>query len=186
MWRTALLLIGVGILPASHCNEATAPPPRHARKAVGTRSEVDACNDGAAAACHSIGLKWAQAKTHPQSKFQSWKHFKMACEGGHAPGCLKLRALNEAACFAGLAKGCWNLGEMCRLGKKGIPVDLTRARRYFWAACRDRLAQACYQLGVLWEQGGGGPLNVRKARGFFRKACRGGWDEACVRLPRRR
>ncbi len=180
MWRPALLLMVVGILPASQCNGAKAPAPRHAR------NEVDACNDGSAPACHAIGLKWAKAQKHAQSRFQSWKHFKMACEGRHAPGCLKLKALNESACFAGLAKGCWNLGEMYRIGKTGIPVSLARARRYFWAACRDGFARACYQLGTLWNQGGGGAMNARKAQVFFRKACRGGWDEACVKLPRRR
>jgi hypothetical protein len=109
----------------------------------------------------------------------------MACEGGHAPGCIRLKGLNEAACFAGLAKGCWNLGQMHRLGKKGIPVDLVKARRYYFAACRDGVPQACYELGMLWQQGGGGPLNRRKARGLFRKACRAGHEEACVRLPAR-
>lgn len=180
MRRTALLLTVVAILPTSQCHGATTPPPRRAR------NNVAACNDGSAAACHAIGLKWAEAKTHPQYKSQSWKHFKMACEGGYAPGCLKLKGLNETACFAGLAKGCWNLGEMYRLGKKGIPVSLARARRYFWAACRDGFARACYQLGMLWEQGGGGAIDRRKAQVFFRKACRGGWDDACVKVNRRR
>ncbi len=178
MRKTALLLIVVGIGPTSHCNGSNTPPVRRA----GTGNEVAACNDGSAAACHSIGLKWAKAKSHPQSRFQSWKHFKMACEGGHAPGCHQLKELNEAACSDGLAKGCLNLGEIYRLGKKGIPSNLVLARRYLWAACRDRLAKACYELGVLWHQGGGGPANARKARIFFRRACRGGWDAACRRI----
>ena len=103
----------------------------------------------------------------------------MACEGGYAQGCFQLKTLNEAACFDGLAKGCLNLGEIYRLGKKGIPSNLVLARRYLWAACRDGLARACYELGVLWRQGGGGRPNARKARAFFRKACRGGWKPAC-------
>lgn len=182
MRSTALLLLGLGMLPTSGCEETKPPTTRNAGTASDSGKEVAACNDGSAAACHSIGLKWAQAQKHPQSRYQSWKHFKMACEGGYAPGCQKLKSLNEAACFDGLAKGCWNLGEMYRLGKKSIPANLSQARRYFWAACRDKFARACYQLGVLWEQGGGGPINARKARVFFRKACRGGWKEACVRV----
>jgi TPR repeat protein len=182
MRKTTLVLLVVGLGTTSHCNGTTPPTPR--RAGSGNVNEVAACDDGSAAACHAIGLKWAKAKNHPQSKFQSWKHFKMACEGGHAPGCQQLKALNEAACFDGLAKGCLNLGELYRLGKKGIPANLTLARRYLWTACRDGVARACYELGVLWNQGGGGPLNARKARSFFRKACSGGWDAACARLPR--
>lgn len=182
MRSTALLLLGLGMLSTSGCNETRPPATRHAPSASSSKKEVAACNDGSAAACHAIGLKWAAAKTHPQSRAQSWKHFMMACEGGYAPGCQKLKALNEAACFDGLASGCWNLGEMYRLGKKSVPLDLAKARSYFWAACRDKYARACYQLGVLWAQGGGGPINRRKARVFFRKACKGGWEEACVQL----
>ena len=185
MRKTILLLIMVGVGTTSHCNGTRPPETRRAGNGGGSGKEVAACDDGSAAACFSIGQKWAKAKNHAQSRFQSWKHFKMACEGRYARGCLKLKALNEAACFDGLAKGCWNLGEIYRLGKEGIPSDLARARRYLWAACRDGLARACYELGVLWNQGGGGHLNSRKARAFFRKACRGGWEAACAKLPRR-
>ena len=96
MWKTALLLIVVGIGPASHCNGANPPPVRHA----GSGNEVAACNDGKAAACHSIGLKWAQAKDHPQSRFQSWKHFKMTPCGPH----LLKEAVKESSVSPGMKR----------------------------------------------------------------------------------
>jgi TPR repeat protein len=52
-------------------------------------------------------------------------------------------------------------------------------------ACASGVAAACFQLGLLYEQGIGVPIDKEKAKLFFVRSCDNGFDTACLRLEQK-
>ena len=46
-------------------------------------------------------------------------------------------------------------------------------------ACDNKIATACYELGLLYEKGIGTKKNLTKAKDYYIKACQNGYDKAC-------
>jgi hypothetical protein len=47
-------------------------------------------------------------------------------------------------------------------------------------ACENHVATACYELGILSQQGLAIPQDEKQAKAYFLKACNNGYDEACT------
>jgi hypothetical protein len=52
----------------------------------------------------------------------------------------------------------------------------SNARESLGAACRFDNAEACNNLGILWQKGDGGPVDPEKARAFYDRSCSLGGD----------
>ncbi len=70
-------------------------------------------------------------------------------------------------------------------------VDETRgAARTGWerlqADCGGGNGQSCYDLGVMWDNGNGGPADLAQAKQWVGAACKAGHKEACEFLPQMR
>ena len=46
-------------------------------------------------------------------------------------------------------------------------------------ACDNKIAEACYHFGILYEQGSGVSQDKNKAKEYYLKACEYGYDNAC-------
>lgn len=92
-------------------------------------------------------------------------------------------ALLEEACIDGLSDASLRLG---RIYKHGVHKDrdLSRAARYFGAACERELGAGCFELGQLHETGGHGAVikSSIEATRLHRRGCASGSVAACDAL----
>jgi TPR repeat protein len=70
------------------------------------------------------------------------------------------------------------LGLMYAYGQSGVPQDVVRARGLLEQAAAQGDAYAMFQLGILNEEGRGGPKDVGKAQEWFQKALDAGYGPA--------
>jgi rhomboid protease GluP len=95
---------------------------------------------------------------------------RLPCAGGDVAEC-------KASCELGVLESCAALGYKYASGED-VPRDYARARVLLTRACGGGLAEACTDLGVLY-QGEGGPPDPVRAYGLFRTACQGGSTDGC-------
>ena len=87
----------------------------------------------------------------------------------------------DAACEAGHAPACLELGQRYRTGAGG-PKDLLRAAALFEKACEGGEPEGCASFGWLLEEGAGAPKDMARAVGLYRRACDAGLQWSCARL----
>ena len=51
-------------------------------------------------------------------------------------------------------------------------------------ACDRKVATACYEFGLLYEEGIGVKSDIGKAKEYYMKACDNGFDKACKRYKK--
>lgn len=51
-------------------------------------------------------------------------------------------------------------------------------------ACEKKMATACYELGLVYENGFSGDKNTTKAKLYYMDACQYGYDKACNALDK--
>ena len=51
-------------------------------------------------------------------------------------------------------------------------------------ACDRKMPTACYEFGILYEEGLGVDKNISKSIDYYRKACDYGYDKACQNLEK--
>ena len=51
-------------------------------------------------------------------------------------------------------------------------------------ACSKKVATACYEFGLLYEEGIGVKSDIGKAKEYYMQACNNGFDKACKRYKR--
>jgi hypothetical protein len=95
---------------------------------------------------------------------------RLPCTAGEVAEC-------TASCELGVLESCAALGYKYARGEE-VPRDYARARALLARACGGGLAEACTDLGVLY-QGEGGPPDLVRAYGLFRTACLGGSTDGC-------
>lgn len=71
---------------------------------------------------------------------------------------------------------CVQLGHFYINGR-GVRQDFTKAKEYLTKACNSKVSEACYSLGVLYQNGGVRPLATTKE--YYGKACDLGDQEGC-------
>lgn len=169
-------IIGSGMVAGAGCPRGGTEVPRS------TAASPTACEEGKLWACYELGKRYAADTKDPQAKVQARRYFKTACDGGLATGCDELRKTDEALCGNSIPDACYNLGEMYRLGNKATKPDLTKARGYYKAACSEGTAGACYQLGILWLDGKGGPADETRGKYYLEEACKAKHAGACKKL----
>lgn len=176
MRRRIIWFIVAGTVASMGCPGGGTQTPRNAP------ASPTACDEGKLRSCYELGKKYAADQKDPQAKIQARRYFKTACDGGLVIGCDELRKTDEAQCGNSIPDACYNLGEMYRVGNKATKPDAAKARTYYKAACSEGTAGACYQLGLLWLEGQGGPADETRGKYFLEEACKAKHTGACRKL----
>lgn len=88
----------------------------------------------------------------------------------------------EDKAFQGVPEAQHDLAAIYTAGHAGVPVDYKRAAAWFMESAAAGIANARYNLGVLYHQGLGVDKNVDKAIGWYRAAAKLGHPEAQYNL----
>jgi TPR repeat protein len=81
---------------------------------------------------------------------------------------------SKDGCEQGDAFGCFNVAAILASRE-----EYELAADFYRRSCEGDDAEACYQLGLLHEEGNGAPFDFARAGELFRKACRAGFAKAC-------
>ena len=87
----------------------------------------------------------------------------------------------EAACTAGLLKGCFAAGYAHEHGE-GVAANPARAAAYFTKACDGDYGRGCTSLGLLYANGKGVKQDKARAARLYLKGCDGGEAAGCFDL----
>lgn len=79
-------------------------------------------------------------------------------------------------CTRGDALGCFNVAAL-----HASREQFSRAAPFYDKSCEAGDAQACYELGVLYDEAKGVPFDPARSAALFRKACNAGFARACGR-----
>lgn len=93
-----------------------------------------------------------------------------------------LLAKAEAACHAGNANVCLEIGEFELYYPAQTEAGFAKARQYLGLACDLGHMRGCLHLGQLVSSGRGGPTDVTAGQRLQERACDGGDIEACTLL----
>jgi TPR repeat protein len=86
-------------------------------------------------------------------------------------------------CLRGDEIACREYGKML-YHSVGGDAKCPEARLLFQRAClSDRDAEACFNLGVMWQTGEGGPEDLNQALSYFKNACDRGFAPSCNYAP---
>lgn len=88
----------------------------------------------------------------------------------------------EAKAFEGVPEAQHDLAAIYTAGHGGVTVDYKRAAQWFSEAAVNGVANARYNLGVLYHQGLGVDRDINKAIGWYRAAAKIGHPEADYNL----
>lgn len=143
--------------------------------------------------CGMLGVFYLGEKNYTQA----FTFFTKACNGGERMACNNLGAFYEKgwgversgekalglfvkACEKGVGFGCGNAGRFYHFGKAGVKKDFIKARSYYTKACGLDVAEACYLVGGMYENGEGGAKDEAKALDMYKKACELDNGNGCV------
>jgi TPR repeat protein len=164
--------------------------PREPEKPKGDPKSPETCPDPET--CFNLGL--AIEKTDPAA---STKAFERSCELGATGGCFNAgfdytnkqppdndKALKffQIACDNGHPGACNEIGRIAATGAGGQKVDWTVAKEMFEKSCNADNAQACANLGIIYDQGHGVKKDAVKARELYEKGCSGGNSNGCFNV----
>jgi TPR repeat protein len=62
--------------------------------------------------------------------------------------------------------------------------ELSVSMKAMQKACERHVATACYEFGILYEEGIGVNKDIEKAMAYYRQACEDGYDKACTSAKR--
>lgn len=88
----------------------------------------------------------------------------------------------EQKAFEGVPEAQHDLAAIYTAGHGGVPVDYTKAVQWFREAAINGVANARYNLGVLYQQGMGVEKDMKKAIGWYRAAAKMNHPEAQYNL----
>jgi TPR repeat protein len=108
--------------------------------------------------------------------------FDKACKGGHAGACSKKdnpppAVAKAPTVYADPTQKIYDAAVAASRSR-----DHTRARSLFDEACKGGNAKGCFELGVMFGTGTGGPTDEAQARVFYEQACTGGDARGCLNL----
>jgi TPR repeat protein len=169
--------------------------PRDRKRAV--QAYGRACDLGDSSACNNLGDALAYGEGASRDVERAAAFFDKSCHLGVPLGCANLGymlehgegvgrdlaragALYRDACMSGEVYGCLH-AELLAAEAHGAPVEPSRALAHWSAACeRQRSAQGCAFLGLLYEDGPDGlARDEAKSRVAMKRACALGSSYAC-------
>jgi TPR repeat protein len=56
---------------------------------------------------------------------------------------------------------------------------LSTSMKAMQKACQRHVATACYEFGILYEEGIGVKKDIEKAKAYYKQACEDGYEKAC-------
>ena len=159
------------------------------------------CSGGDFEDCLELGDAYRMGDGVPLDYTRAAEFYELACEGGYAEACMRLRMLGfqyrdgdgvpqdlaraaelyQQACDGGDARACWLAGYIYNEGN-GVPLDQSRARELYGRACAGGYAGGCYSLGTMYAMGEGVPLDRSRAAELYERACEGGVAVGCTSL----
>jgi len=167
---------------------------------AGARYLRKACNLESAIACNFLGDFYERGKWFAQDRQAAMSLFQKACSAvpydarscstlgriyllgeGAAKDPKRAREYLGKACVAEDSTACFTLGT----SYLNEGEDLARARKVLNQACIElNHAGACNNLGVMMEDGSGGPKNGERAISLFKKSCSVGDEKGCENYQR--
>lgn len=148
------------------------------------------CDKGHAGSCGALGAMLATGRGAERDAAKAAEVLKKACDGGDAPGCVRLGMLTadkdaaaaaklfEKGCNDGEAAGCGQLGKAYLAGK-GVSADPAKAAQLLDQGCDGGDIQGCAAAGPLYAEGKGVQADLAKALQYYRRACDGGDAPSC-------
>jgi TPR repeat protein len=176
---------------------------RNLAEGVGVAKDVDAglalmrktCNSSLAS-CNNLGVAYYLGWTGKPDFPEAARLYLRGCSAGEVAGCGnwatmvldgeiegdRARALAqlEAACTPSFPIACHALGVFHQL--KSATPDVTKARGYYRLACDAANADACNNLGTIYEGGNGVPRDFAAAAKLYAFSCEFGVGTSCRRL----
>lgn len=169
---------------------------RQAAKAVEVYQR--ACDGGYQLACRNLGLMLRDGAGVPADLDRAYALLDRACTGGVPFACTNLGDLEgrrassakdpvwfkaidhyKAACEAGDATGCRQIGVAYLEGNTSLPRSAGAAGVWLDRACTALEPVACRVLATMQQQGLGVRRDAARARSTMDRACRAHDDEAC-------
>ncbi len=166
--------------------------------------EGTACQAGDVRGCVNLGNAYRDGIGIEKNPSLAAETFRKACaskpaapgsddEEARLRGCVLLGALEisglgvpkniEAGlarsldgCNRGDAYGCFNAAAL-----HAFRDDFVAAASFYRKACDGGDAEACYELGLLYDEAKGVPFDYDRRTALFAKACKGGFAKACRR-----
>jgi len=132
--------------------------------AKGFALRVKACDADDFGSCNDLGTAWSEGN-----------------EGAAAVDHARAKGLYEKACKGKDGLGCFNLGNVYRLGE-GVKVDLQAAFDNFKKSCDLDQAKGCTEQAIMYYEGKPVPKDEQKAVELLGKACKLGSQPACKNL----
>jgi len=62
--------------------------------------------------------------------------------------------------------------------------EMSASMKAMHSACQRHVATACYEFGILYEEGIGVKKDIKKAKAYYKQACEDGYDKACLSARR--
>jgi hypothetical protein len=115
-------------------------------------------------ACNNAGAAWSEG-----------------VNGATAVDHVKARGFYEKACSLNNGLGCFNLGNVFRVGE-GVPPDPKVAFGHFKKSCELDEPKGCTELAVMYYEGNVVPQDVGLAKQLFERACKLGSGPSCQNL----
>jgi TPR repeat protein len=122
------------------------------------------CAANESRACNNLGTSWSDGN-----------------QGASGVDHAKAKKLYEKACVLKNGFGCFNLGNVYRLGE-GLDPDPKKAIFFFRKSCDFENAKGCTELGIMFYEGKVVTKNVDTAIELFDKSCKLGSDVGCKNL----
>lgn len=125
---------------------------------------VKGCELGDSRACNNAGAGWSEGDN-----------------GATAVDHIKARAFYEKACSLKNGLGCFNLGNVFRVGE-GVPPNPKTAFGHFKTSCDLGEPKGCTELAVMYYEGTVVPQDIALAKQLFERSCKLGSAPACQNL----
>jgi TPR repeat protein len=125
---------------------------------------LKACELADSRACNNAGAAWSEG-----------------IHGATAVDHAKARGFYEKSCSLDNGMGCFNLGNVYRIGE-GVPADMKVAFGHFKKSCELGEATGCTELAIMYYEGKVVPQDVSVAKQLFERACKLGSETSCKNL----
>ena len=128
-------------------------------------SAESACLAGDAKGCYRVAVTYRDGLGVKQDTEAAKSYFKMACDQGDTQSCVEMNAINQTH------------------SDSGTTMPETKEENKFTEyreACDNNDGSACYELGLLYDEGKMVAKNEKKADQFILRACELKYDVGCL------
>ncbi len=130
--------------------------------AAGFALRTKACKGKHGPSCNDLGTAWSEGK-----------------DGAASVDHIKAKALYEQACKLADGLGCFNLGNVFRLGEGMKHPYPKQAVTFFQRSCDLEQAKGCTELAIILYEGKAAPKDADRAVRLLERGCTLGSEVAC-------